>query len=530
MVMKRNYRRMALSALASGLALGLLGGCGGGGSASSAQATGEAGEPAPAPYLEVWKELSNTQIGIEKDGPYSKFLQKESGVGIFMPFVPWDGGNTYVQKLNTRIASGEIPDMFLPWQGNEVTLAKQGAIADLTDLLPKYAPNVWNRVPKEVWDVVRSSDPSGKGRIYYIPKVQDYTYYGSFIRQDWLDRVGLKVPATKDEYVAALRAFKEKDANGNGDPNDEIPVSGREQGRWMDHLFGMYGVAMIEGIPAWDMYDGKLQYAAVTPNMKAAIEFMRGLYAEKLLDSNTFLNKNEDWTAKIQSDKVGNWYHLSTSQKARAEVIAKVNKEVSIAALGIPKVEGYNGFITKTQINRPEWVISSKNEAKIISALKLLNWANDPKNAEKVILGVEGMHYELKDGKPVLLPVDPAKQEALIIKSTVEDIESIRAGEKIEMNSASEAQKPLVAMRDKIMDDMQKYGKRIAGDGIPASIYDGFSDIKNNSIYQEYMTKMIIGDYPMSKFEEFVDKWNKNGGSEVTKRAQEWYAKTKGGK
>ena len=35
------------------------------------------------------------------------------------------------------------------------------------------------------------------------------------------------VPQTTDELFDVLTAFKEQDANGNGDPNDEIPLAGR---------------------------------------------------------------------------------------------------------------------------------------------------------------------------------------------------------------------------------------------------------------------------------------------------------------
>ena len=38
-----------------------------------------------------------------------------------------------------------------------------------------------------------------------------------------LDNLGLKVPQTYDELVKVLQEFKDKDANGNGDPTDEIP-------------------------------------------------------------------------------------------------------------------------------------------------------------------------------------------------------------------------------------------------------------------------------------------------------------------
>ncbi|MDF2924051.1 MAG: extracellular solute-binding protein family 1 [Paenibacillaceae bacterium] len=479
--------------------------------------------PAPTPYIEIWRDITNSTIPLEKDGPYSKMIQKDTGIGIYMPVVPWDGGNTYVQRLNTRIAAGDLPDLFLPWKGNETALMKQGALADLTDLLPKYAPSVWSRIPKEMWDIVRSADISGKGRIYYIPQVQTYTYYGAYIRKDWLDRVGMKMPATKDEYVEVLKAFRDKDANGNGDPNDEIPLIGREQGRWMDHIFGMFGVAMWEGYPMWDLYDGKLTYSAVTPNMKAALEFARMLYAEKLLDPNTLLNKSEEWTSKIYNDKVGNYFHINYGQAGRVENIAKVNKDVNLVALPLPKVEGYNGFITKTQLNKPQWVIANKNEQTTINALKLLEWAADPKNADKALLGVEGMHYEVKDGKTVILPPDPAKQEARPLTSFITDLDQVKKEMALEVSSANPTKLPAYQQREKLLLEMQPFGKTIAGDGMPASIFEGFSDLKNHTMYQEYMANIILGVMPISKFEEFVDKWNKNGGAEVTERARAWY-------
>lgn len=512
--------------VSSGITVSLLAGCGA--TAPGEQATGDASstQPKETPYIELWRNLDNT-FSIEKDGPYSKMLQKDTGIGIYMPYVPWNSGNAYVQKLNTRIASGELPDMFMPYQGNEAALMKQGALADLTDLLPKYAPNVWKRIPTEVWDVVRSADTSGKGRIYYVPLIQTYTYYGSFIRQDWLDRVGMKVPKTKDEYIAVLKAFRDKDANGNGNDKDEIPVSGREQGRWMDHLFGMYGIAMLEGIPAWDMYDGKLTYSAVTPNMKAALEFMRELYKEKLLDPNTFLNKGDDWQAKIYSDKVGSWFHINTGASLRIENIAKVNKDVKLTALGLPKVDGYDGFITKMQINRPQWVIANKNEQTTINALKLLDWSANPANADKVLLGVEGMHYEMKDGKPMILPSDPSKQETRMLASFITGIEEVNRQSELQLAYSTPEQQAILKQKDDIVRDMQPLGKTVAGDGMPSSIYDGFSDLKNHTMYQEYMSKIIIGEWPISKFDEFVDKWNKSGGTEVTKRAREWYQAVK---
>lgn len=477
-------------------------------------------------YLEVWNEHQG--LPIENDGVYSSWLVEQTGVGVHKPQVPWNGGTDYLNRLNTRIASGNMPDMFTPWGGIETQLIEQGAVVDLTDLLPEYAPNLWNQVPEEVWKRVGDADPSGEGRIYYVPLVNAYTFYGSFIRQDWLDTVGMEVPTTQEEYVEVLRAFKSEDANNNGDPNDEVPVSGREFGRWMDHLFGMYGVATWEGYPMWEVYDGELTYSAVTPNMRDAIVWIKELYEEGLLDSETFLNSGKDWLNKIHSDKTGSWYHIAENSVFRMNNIYKVDPDVEVSALGIPKVDGYDGFITNVEMNRPYWVIANKSEEKTIAALKLLDWAANPANTETVMLGVPDYHHDVVDGKPVVKPFDPATMESIIIRNPVNTLESTLAGLEFQKNSLTDpALVEIMENAIEIVKNMQPYGKPVAGDGMPARIFEEHPDIKNHILYQEYMTKIIIGEYDISKFDEFVEKWNAAGGAEVTKKAREWYSKFK---
>ncbi|MNI66493.1 hypothetical protein D3C73_1220600 [compost metagenome] len=77
------------------------------------------------------------------------------------------------------------------------------------------------------------------------------------------------------------------------------------------------------------------------------------------------------------------------------------------------------------------------------------------------------------------------------------------------------------------VEEAQKYVKTIAGDGMPASLYDGYADILNRTLYVEYATKIILGQYSIDKFDEFVEKWYATGGEEVTKRARDWYTKVK---
>ena len=257
--------------------------------------------------LEMWY-INEGFLEVKKGGALYNLYKDLIGVGLISPYVEWNGGTTYQEQLNLKIASGEMPDIFFPVNGMETELIKNGALLDLTDLLPEKAPHLWETIPEELWDVIRSYDPSGEGRIYMIPSMVNYPLSGGIIRQDWLDKLGLPTPKTQEEFVNVLRAFKTQDPNGNG-LADEIPTGGRQEAKWMDHLFAMYGIAMWEGTPEWDIYDGELTYSAVTPNMKDALSFMSELYKEGLMDPETLLNDKAGWEGKISSDRVGVYFH-----------------------------------------------------------------------------------------------------------------------------------------------------------------------------------------------------------------------------
>ena len=73
--------------------------------------------------------------------------------------------------------------------------------------------------------------------------------------------------------------------------------------------------------------------------------------------------------------------------------------------------------------------------------------------------------------------------------------------------------------------DIQQYGRVIAGNNIPSTIYTDYEDISARTLWVEYASKIITGEWPIEKFDEFVEKWYATGGDVVTERAREWYAK-----
>ena len=138
--------------------------------------------------------------------------------------------------------------------------------------------------------------------------------------------------------------------------------------------------------------------------------------------------------------------------------------------------------------------------------------------------GVEGMHSQTVDGVTTRLADDKATQQNLVLTpyNTIST-----ADFQIELLSSQLGGDREWAISQAIrnVQELGQYTKLPAGDGIPNSIYGEYADIMNRTLYVEYATKIITGEYSIDKFDEFVEKWYANGGEAVTENARAWYAK-----
>ena len=205
-----------------------------------------------------------------------KKAEDAAGVEIEWQEITADWG----QKKGTMLASGDIPDLFIG--GNVISDADfaqfSGLFQDMTELLPK-APNVQAMFDEKPETKIIATQPDGK--IYGLPKYQRFwpaSATRQYINRKWLDNLGLKMPTTWDELYDVLVAFKEKDANGNGDPNDEIPMD------WPGGIGGYFNPAMLlgsEGITLTDgsgqgffVEDGKVKNFLVDERYKKLVVFL----------------------------------------------------------------------------------------------------------------------------------------------------------------------------------------------------------------------------------------------------------------
>ena len=119
-----------------------------------------------------------------------------------------------------------------------------------------------------------------------------------WIDESWLTNLNLEMPTTLDEFRDVLRAFKEKDANGNGDPNDEIPLTGIAN-YWRGDFsnFIMCSFIYDDGDKRMTVTNDNVDTIVNKEEYKNGLKYMAEMYAEGLINP-------ESWSA--DGDQVKN--------------------------------------------------------------------------------------------------------------------------------------------------------------------------------------------------------------------------------
>ena len=308
--------------------------------------------------------------------------------------------------FNLLMASGNLPDIV----GGDVTgglkddfirYGMEGAFMPLDDLIKENAPNL-----KRFFDehpIVRQAISAPDGHIYFIPYVPEGEFSRAwFIRRDWLDKLGLKVPENVDELYAVLKAFREKDPNGNG-KKDEVPYFAREPieavrliNMWDARVSGSerYGDFMIE--------DGKVVHPWTTPTYRTGISKVAQWFKEGLIDTEVFTRG-----ARVREYMLGNniggmthdWF-ASTSNYTDA--LKDSIPGINFAPMLPPKTVSGRRFedSRRATVQPAGWAISYSNQHPV-ETIKYFDFWFSEKGRILSNWGIEGETYDMVNGKPV---------------------------------------------------------------------------------------------------------------------------------
>jgi putative aldouronate transport system substrate-binding protein len=229
---------------------------------------------------------------------FTHWLEEETGVHLEFQMYSTDI-NEARQKLNVYVSSGsELPDAFmgfaLPAQ-IQYNYGRDGVLIALNDYFDKYAVNFKDRAGRsELGEDMLKYIISPDGNIYGFPIYTEQNGNAralrAWINKPWLDKLGLSVPGTTEEFYVVLRAFKEQDPNGNG-LADEIPLIGTTKGwytnptPWIMNAF-IYDAA--NNADDWVVENGKLSLGYERSEYRDGLAYLNRLCKEGLLSPLTY--------------------------------------------------------------------------------------------------------------------------------------------------------------------------------------------------------------------------------------------------
>ena len=318
-------------------------GCGGkstGGSEKVEKVSFPLKEPVNFTFMVQGTESSTFKSDLKNNSLW-KELEKKTNVHIDFQFL----GDNGTEKLSLLVNSGEYGDVL--WGGpilNTIEASKYmaaGVLKDLTnyiteEIMPELSADIAEN--PSIKNMITASD----GKIYTLPKITglegSYLESPIWINKAWLDKLGLAVPKTLNEFTNCLRAFSTKDPNGNGLP-DEIPyiASTSSDSMHLEALMGMWGIATKDG--SNDAYvqirDGKVTFVPTLDEYKEAINYLSTLYKEKLLWNECFTSNSSTLNAKLTSETCVVGCFTSTAP-------AETDYASDYICIAPPKVDGYD--------------------------------------------------------------------------------------------------------------------------------------------------------------------------------------------
>lgn len=301
---------------------------------------------------------------------------------------------TSKEVFNLMMVSGKLPDII---HGEKIDMNKagtDGALEPLDELIDKYAPNIKKFLADNPW--AKKGTVAGDGKLYYIPYVLDGTASeGWYIRQDWLNKLGLTVPKTVDEYYNVLKAFKEKDPNGNGKA-DEVPFISR-------NVAGITYLAPLFGArTGWYVKSGNAAFGKMEPEYKTAMINIKKWYAEGLIDKEIF-TRGAKARDILLGDNVGGSTHDWFASTAQFNDSLK-SKIPDFQFLPIAPPADINGKVWEEKgrllLSTHGWGISKENKYQI-QTIKYFDFWFTPEGRRLHNFGIEGTHYTMVNGKPV---------------------------------------------------------------------------------------------------------------------------------
>lgn len=481
------------------------------------------------------------------DNYYTRFIKDNMNIDIS---VKWSASSSdYNEKLNLAIAANDIPDILVVNEQQFRKLAQSDMLEDLTDYYDTYACDIIKQNIDST-DGKALENATYDGKLLALPSVQVEAdgYVLMWIRQDWLDELGLEAPTTIEELESVAKAFVDNKMGGENTIGIVGPtINGAVYNTFLstNNLNNLDGIFQAyQAYPGYWVQDeeGNAVYGSTTEQTKEALAELNKMYEDGILDQELGVRKDADEAWK--SGKVGilfsPWWHGYNVKDGIANDPGMEWKAYAapLAADGqwYAKLAGVGGSycVVRKGYEHPE------------AAILLNNYLRVNEGNFQVETNLDAGYYP---GRVVIAASDENS-------FSVQALEAEMKGEEIpEFDPLN--YKLLQADLDSLPDclaapyddtSIEKWNTENPSFGRLYSLLMGSMAVEEaseqgilNKVYSitytqtetmerkwtnlkkkedETFLKIIIGEEPIEAFDTFVEEWNAEGGAEITEEVQ----------
>ena len=341
--------------------------------------------------LTWWCENKYSHVNNTGDSEVYAVLMSKTGVDVVFIHPPkGEHRERFLALLNEQTLPDIITHDFVnDYAGGVEKALNDGIIIPLNDTIEQYCPNLNQYLigNPEVKELISTKD----GRIFCFPSIQQEreirTYIGPFIRKDYLDKLGLSLPTTVDDWYELLTAFKSE---------LEITPLSFYGGKIIDtnFLIGAYGIS-------WDFYqeNGLVKFGPMEDEFAQFMLEFKKWYQEGLISSGVFTDSQKTYVAKAKRGQVGIYIdYISSMATYQSNITGAEFKPLTYPVLE-EKDTAFSGHIAPVFVPYSSCYISSSNKD-IEATAKLLDYAYSDEGGLLFNFGILGESYEMIDGEP----------------------------------------------------------------------------------------------------------------------------------
>ena len=481
------------------------------------------------------------------DNYYTRFIKDNMNIDIS---VKWSASSSdYNEKLNLAIAANDIPDILVVNEQQFRKLAQSDMLEDLTDYYDTYACDIIKQNIDST-DGKALENATYDSKLLALPSVQVEAdgYVLMWIRQDWLDELGLEAPTTIEELETVAKAFVDNKMGGENTIGIVGPtINGAVYNTFLstNNLNNLDGIFQAyQAYPGYWVQDeeGKAVYGSTTEQTKEALAELNKMYEDGILDQELGVRKDADEAWK--SGKVGilfsPWWHGYNVKDGIAN-----EPDMEWKAYAAPLAADGQWYAKLAGVGGSYCVVRKGYEHP--EAAFLLN--NYLRVNEGTFQSETDLDLSYYPGRVVITPLDENTYSVQALNAEMKG-EEVPEFDPLNYKLLQADLAALPDCLDAPYDDMsiEKWNTDNTNFGRLYSLLMGSSAVEEasaegivNKVYSitytqtetmerkwtnlkkkedETFLKIIIGEEPIEAFDTFVEEWNAEGGAEITEEVQ----------